>query len=254
MNNMIGETFKMARWVNKMRWLIGGMAAIATTGISTSAHAQDGAFTELYGYGVHRYYAGDYNEAQRVLNIVIEAGIEDPRPHYFRGLVAYQQGMEDAAKTDFEHAAELEARGKAVVNVSQALQRIQGPVRCDIELARLMARVAVAQEQRAKKQLDAANAQANPNIAKPPAGNAMPPAISGDAPAAPAAPNTPPAPPKDTVAPPPPDAQNDPFKDDSAVPAPTAPAAPAADPFGSAPAEPAAPAAPGTAPADDPFK
>lgn len=240
----------MARWVNKMRWILGGVAAVASVGISSSAQAQDGAFTELYGYAVHRYYAGDYHEAQRALNIVIEAGIEDPRPHYFRGLVTYQQGMQDAAQSDFEHAAELEAKGKAVVNVSQALQRIQGPVRRDIELARMMARVAVAQEQRAKKQMDAAAAQANPNIAKPPAGegNAMPPSISGDAPAQPAQPAAPTTPdsPSDTVPPATtPDTATDPFKDDAAVPA---PATPSADPFGATPAPTTPPAA------DDPFK
>ncbi len=133
----------MARWVNKMRWLIGGLGAVASLTATSSVQAQDGALTELYGYAVHRFYAGDYNEAQRALNIVIDAGVEDPRPHYFRGLVTYQMGMQDAAKSDFDHAAELEARGKAVVSISQALQRIQGPVRRDIELSRLMARVAL---------------------------------------------------------------------------------------------------------------
>ncbi len=244
----------MARWVNKMRWLIGGLGAVASLTATSSVQAQDGALTELYGYAVHRFYAGDYNEAQRALNIVIDAGVEDPRPHYFRGLVTYQMGMQDAAKSDFDHAAELEARGKAVVSISQALQRIQGPVRRDIELSRLMARVAVAQEQRAKKQMESLDSQASPNVAKPPAGNenALPPVVSGDAPAAePTTPATPPA----TVPTPPstPDMQNDPFKDDAAVPPPATPATPtdpAADPFGAAPATPPAP----TPAADDPFK
>ncbi len=102
----------MARWVKKISCLIGGLGALASASIAGTAQAQDGALTELYGYAVHRYYAGDYNEAQRALNIVIDAGIEDPRPHYFRGLVTYAQGMQDAAKTDFDHAAELEAKAK----------------------------------------------------------------------------------------------------------------------------------------------
>ncbi len=244
----------MARWVNNIRWLIGGLGALASAGISTSAQAQDGAFTELYGYAVHRYYAGDYNEAQRALNIVIDAGIEDPRPHFFRGLVTYQLGMQDAAKADFEHAADLEARGKGVVSISYALQRIQGPVRRDIELARLAARVAVAQELRAKKQLDASQSQTAPNVAQPPEGNNLPPALSGGAPALPtqpATPDTPPSDPATPATPATPDAQTDPFKDDASAVTPPPPAtdAPAADPFGTAPA------APTPAPAgDDPFK
>lgn len=237
----------MARWVSNIRWMIGGLGALASAAVSNCATAQDGAYTELYGYAVHRYYAGDYNEAQRALNIVIDAGIEDPRPHFFRGLTTYQMGMQDAAKSDFDHAADLEAKGKGVVNVSQALQRIQGPVRRDIEMARLMARVAVAQEQRAKKQTETAESQASPSVAKPPAGNALPPALSGDAePAAtPATPTPPPT--TEPVAPTTPDTQTDPFKDDAAVPAPATPAAPA-DPFGTTPAAPTTPAA------DDPFK
>ena len=250
----------MARWVNNMRWLIGGLGALASAGISNYAQAQDGAYTELYGYAVHRYYAGDYNEAQRVLNMVIDAGIEDPRPHFFRGLTTYQMGMQDAAKSDFDRAAELEAKGKGTTSVSQALQRIQGPVRRDIELARMMARVAVSQEQRAKKEMEAMQSQANPSVAKPPAGNSLPPALD----TAPAA--QPPATTTEPAAPANPDTQTDPFKDDAAVPPPATPAAPAADPFGTAPATPAAPAADpfGTAPAtpaapttpaaDDPFK
>lgn len=246
----------MARWVNNIRWLIGGLGALASAGISTSAQAQDGAFTELYGYAVHRYYAGDYNEAQRALNIVIDAGIEDSRPHFFRGLVTYQMGMQDAAKADFEHAADLEARGKGVVSVSYALQRIQGPVRRDIELARLSARVAVAEELRAKKQLGATQSQTSPNVAQPPEGNNLPPTLSGDAqplPVQPAAPDVPPADP--TTPPPPPttpDTQTDPFKDDATTVTPPPPTtdAPTADPFGTAPAAPTTPAPAG----DDPFK
>lgn len=242
----------MARWVNKMRWLIAGLGAAVSAGTSFGAQVQDGAFTELYGYGVHRYYAGDYHEAQRAFNIVIEAGIEDPRPHYFRGLVTYQMGSPEGATADFEHAAELEARGTSIVNINQALSRIQGPVRRDIEMARMMARVAVAQEQRAKKQMDAAQAEASGAIGKPPAGNDAPPSVSAEPPAAPATPATPPAtPPADPTAPAAPatpDTQNDPFKDDAAVPPPATPETPSADPFGAAPA-------PATPPAsDDPFK
>ncbi len=245
----------MTRWWKKVSLYVGAFSLMLGSGLSMQVRAQDGALTELYGYGVHRYYAGDYNEAQRVFNIVIEAGVEDPRPHYFRGLTQYQMGMTDAGKADFEHAADLEARGKRVVNIGLALQRIQGPARQEIEMARLMARVAVEQERLANKQAQADQSRTAPQIPTPPAGNAsaLPPALSGDVPAVPVQPGAPGTP----------DTQTDPFRDDASVPAPVAPMTPATpapttpapagdDPFGSS-AAPATPAPTTPAPAADPF-
>ena len=238
----------MSRWFKCLSMILGGTTALVSAGLNSSVQAYDGALTELYGYGVHRYYAGDYAQAQNVLNMVIDAGSEDPRAHYFRGLVQYQQGLQDAAKADFERAAELEARGKGSSAISYALQRIQGPVRTEIEMARLMARVAVYREELAKKQMQPAPATPTPTA--PGTDAALPPAL---------APEPKPAEPSATQ-PATPDSQVNPFKDDqpaSPAPAPAnpfgteAPAAPApaaADPFG-APATPA-PAAPAPA---DPF-
>lgn len=245
----------MSRWFRFLSLVVGGLGAWAGGELSRPALAQDGAMTELYGYGVHRYYAGDYFEAQRVLNMVIEAGIEDPRPHFFRGLTQYRLGMIDSAQVDFERAADLEARGRRAVNVSFALQRIQGPVRQTIEMARLMARVAVYREMMTqpqpsggvpRPQLDVPVAPVDPG-----AGIGLPPSLAPEAGPAPAiVPPTETAPPADAV--PLPDAEVNPFSDDppQAPPA-TEPAMPLpgtepANPFESsdAPAVPATPATP----------
>lgn len=101
--------------------------------------AQGDAMTELYGEGVHRYFAGDYTGADLVLSQVIDSGSQDPRAHYFRGLVREMQG--GGGVFDFETGATLEASGKRVVNVGQALIRIQGATRTKIEEARRAARV-----------------------------------------------------------------------------------------------------------------
>lgn len=239
----------MSRWFRCLSMVLSGLSVATGAGVASRLMAQDGALMELYGYGVHRYYAGDYAEAQNVLNMVIDAGSEDPRPHYFRGLVQYQQGMQDAAKADFERAAEFEARGKGSSAISHALQRIQGPARKDIEWARLMARVAVQREEAAKKQLAQPQTQVMPTA---PAGDtSLPPGLSPEAKRVEPGATTPATP----------DKQVDPFKDDQPA-APATPASPfgnelppmptpttpdaSADPFG-APATPAAPAS-------DPFK
>lgn len=224
----------MGRWIKTLGLVLGGLA------LSSGAQAQEGAYTELYGYGVHRYFAGDYQEAQRVLNDVVNSGTEDPRPLYFRGLTQHQLGMTDVAKADFEAAARLEASGKRAVNVSFALQRIQGPVRQEIEMLRLNARIAQRADDLAKRKNRVPSAPAAGLVAPvEPNTGAMPPSLSPDTPVAPAADAPAAAPAADAT---------NPFGDDPVQPAtPTAP--PADNPFGGAPAEPA----PAAAPAADPF-
>ncbi|MFO1065181.1 MAG: hypothetical protein U0892_15055 [Pirellulales bacterium] len=253
----------MSRWIKTLGLLFGGL------GLAGAAPAQDGAFSELYGYGVHRYFAGDLQEAERVLSLVVESGTNDPRPLFFRGLTKHQLGQLDLAKVDFETGARLEAAGKKAVNVSAALQRIQGPIRNEIELLRLNARVAQ-QNDDASRRRTRNPTQPAPGLIAPadPNAGALPPSVTPEnaaaVPATPAVPVEPvapaqpaaPATPAITPATPPADTTN-PFGDDPVQPAapatPAAPAAPAAEPnpFGDAPAatEPA-PAAPA---ADDPF-
>jgi hypothetical protein len=45
--------------------------------VGSQLHAQK-ALTELYGEGVHRYFAGDSFQAEQMLTRVIESGVEDP--------------------------------------------------------------------------------------------------------------------------------------------------------------------------------
>lgn len=243
----------MRRWIKTVGVLFGGL------GLATGAVAQEGAYTELYGYGVHRFYAGDLAEAQRVLTEVVDSGTQDPRPHYFRGLTQHQLGMLDAAKTDFENAARLEAAGHRAVNVSFALQRVQGPVRQDIELMRLNARVAQRVQDLANRR-NQMPAAPRPGLVAPSEAGSLPPSFAPEDAVPPTVPPTT-APPATTpdLSTPPADTAN-PFGDDPVQPA--TPAAPAVDPFGGAapaaepaPVEPAAPATPATpAPAaDDPF-
>ena len=110
--------------------------------ISIPAFAQD-PLDDVYGHAVHAYFRGDAPTAKQWLDEAIAAGSQDPRAYYFRGLCeTAMSGDPSAGESDFEQAAQLEIDGKRVVNVGKALERIQGPVRCQIEAIRRKARLA----------------------------------------------------------------------------------------------------------------
>lgn len=120
--------------------------SICLLGFASPCHqaAAQGALDELYGEGVHRYFAGDYIGASQLLAQVADSGSPDPRAHYFLGLTREMQG--GGGQADFENGARLEAEGKRVVNVGAALTRIQGAMRTKIEQARRSARVQARQQ------------------------------------------------------------------------------------------------------------
>jgi hypothetical protein len=101
-----------------------------------------------YGNGVHAYNEGEYQCSYDELSRVIEAGSNDPRVFYFRGLAALKLGRMDEADADFQQGANLEADGVAGRAVSRALERIQGCDRLKLEQFRSQARVTAVQRDR----------------------------------------------------------------------------------------------------------
>ncbi|MCY2976466.1 MAG: hypothetical protein NTW52_17555 [Planctomycetota bacterium] len=219
----------MNRWVQTVLCLL----TVAT--LTSLCPAQD-VLDELYGSGVHAFFAGNKASATEQFNQAIAAGSQDPRVFFFRGLteVSTAGAGSSAAQADFEQAAQLEVLGRRGGDVSKALQRIQGPARMEIERARTLARLNSKSKQfeLMRQRYEAA-------------------ASSGVAPSTPATIN-------DALAPGP--NPTDPFAGDGKLSkgtpedmpanadAGTEKTAPAVDPFGDdAPATPAAPAA------DDPF-
>lgn len=130
----------MSRFIQLLGLSLATLACFCQSGF-----AQGDALVERYGEGVHQFYAGHYAEADRLLSEVINSGSQDPRAHYFRGLV--REAMGGGGEFDFETGARLEAEGKRVVAVGAALQRIQGHVRSKIEKARRDARIQYRQQQ-----------------------------------------------------------------------------------------------------------
>lgn len=202
--------------------------------VSSSAWAQLVASSELYGEGVHKFFARDYQGADQLLTEAIDNGSKDPRAYYFRGLSREMLG--GGGEVDFEEGARLEASGRSGPIVGYSLVRVQGHVRVKLEKARRTARVLAAQQQ-------ALNQQAAPPATLPPVAN---PGTtdpfkgegvrSGEVQTMPET-TTPTAPAND--------ATTNPFGDEPKT---DAPKDDTTDPFG-------APAAPATEPAgDDPFK
>jgi len=212
---------------------------VALVALSSSSLllAQDGAMTELYGEGVHRYNCGDYQGADQMLSQVVDSGSQDPRALYFRGL-AREMLAHGSGEADFQVAARMEAEGKRVVNVGQALARVQGRQRASIEQYRREARVAFQLEQAHQAEIRRKTIPQPTEVAPvDPAEAASSDPFSGDGMRSEEAVELP-----TTDAPAP--------SEPSALDAPAAPAADTSNPFGDEPAssEPAAPA-----PADNPF-
>ncbi|NLS94195.1 MAG: hypothetical protein GXX96_18700, partial [Planctomycetaceae bacterium] len=254
--------------VRRLAFLFGGLTLL----FAPTAHAQEAMFGQLYGLGVHAYFSYDYQGAYEHLTKAIDAGSQDPRAYYFRGLCYLQLGREDEAQADFEKGAEFEAKeGAANYEVPRALVRIQGEPRMLLEEHRRDARAKALERemQRRRQMYGEMRAQQSAILKREieaapavPAGTPAPAAGSNQDPfgvgAAPAGAETPAAAPSteapaaaETPAEPSAPAPSaDPFATPAAAPAPSS------DPFatpGAAAPEPAMPEPAAPAPATDPF-
>jgi hypothetical protein len=254
--------------------------ALAAIGVCTPALlAQDHLLDDLYGRGVHAYFSRNFQDAHKLLSEAVTSGSKDPRVYYFRALADMRLGRPDDAAADLKLATEFEFNGDEPVQVSKALERVQGAERLNIEEARRKARLSIrnASEERAKIRYENRVKAEAAVLRKVPA-SAAPPAAAPAAPPAKPAAEKPVTPAEAKPAAPAKPAVEDPFGDAPAKPAAAKPAAPAAekpaapatekpaapakpaveDPFGDAPAKPAPgaaekPAAPAKPAVEDPF-
>ena len=130
----------LARFTNRAAGAI-----VLLTG--AQAMAQEEVLQELYGSGVHAYFAQDYAQAHEYLTEAIGGGTKDPRSYYFRGLAYIKLGRAEEAKMDFEKGAKLESGNvNRLYSVSKSLERIQGKSRLGLERHRATARLAALQK------------------------------------------------------------------------------------------------------------
>ncbi len=123
------------------------MAGLLTAAACTFAAAQEAVLAQLYGQGVHAYFAQDFVKAHELLSSAIDRGTNDPRVYYFRGLALQRLGRPEDAAADFSAGADREAKDlNKFYNVSKALERVQGNDRVALERHRVDARVAAMEE------------------------------------------------------------------------------------------------------------
>ena len=109
----------------------------------------DDSLAEKYGKGVHAYFSGDYAAAYRALTRAIDAGSEDPRCHYFRGLTLLKLDQSEKAEADLAKGAELETLDRdGYYPVSRSLERVQGRHRLLVEQHRRQARRAAGEREK----------------------------------------------------------------------------------------------------------
>jgi hypothetical protein len=110
--------------------------------LNSTAHGADRASNDsLLNNALSVWRAGDLSSAEKLLSEIIENGTDDPRPLYFRGILAEQTGNDGSA--DLKAAAKLEAETSTASLVNRSIERTQGPLRVRIERYRLEARNAL---------------------------------------------------------------------------------------------------------------
>ncbi len=127
------------------RKIVMGLAIVLlATSTTSQVRAQDSLLAELYGQGVHAFFAGEYSQAHEMLTMAIEQGSMDPRVYYYRGLAYGRLGRPEEAALDHKKGAELEAGGTTrIYPVGRSLQRVQGKERIELERYRQVARLTI---------------------------------------------------------------------------------------------------------------
>jgi hypothetical protein len=160
------------------------IVAIALSVLGLTAErtkAQDTLLAELYGQGVHAYFAGDYQQAYTLLSEAITQGSRDPRCFYFRGMTQVRMGNSAAAEDDLKKGARLEVTNDVqYYPIARSLERIQGSQRLRLERVRQDARLAARQTEVRRAQQRYGEQPENGGVAggsRPAAG--MPPPSAG---------------------------------------------------------------------------
>lgn len=114
--------------------LVGALGLVLFGPTVFASEAEDPMAAELYGQGLHAFFARDYQGAITLFDSALGRGAQDPRDYYFRGLAYLRTGCPNEATTDFQKGAQLEAASdRWVCAVGESLSRIQGKDRLEIE-------------------------------------------------------------------------------------------------------------------------
>ena len=127
-----------------------------------SAQNQSAILAETYGQGVHAYNGGRLTDALEFFSLAIENGSQDPRVHYYRGIVNYVSGRPEEAVKDWQAGASIEALGGPNPSIGRSLARFQGNGRLKLESIRQAARIKALAEANARSLQRYGEIQATP--------------------------------------------------------------------------------------------
>lgn len=114
--------------------------ALSTMILPGLARADEDRAIAAYSDGVHAYFNGNLEAAHEYLTSAIDEATPDPRPYFFRGIVRGLLGQTDLAREDYQAGAEAELTPKGEsFDVNDALERVQGKTRMEIEEVRRVA-------------------------------------------------------------------------------------------------------------------
>ena len=140
------------------------------------AYGNQTLLNEIFGRGIHAYYVGNQDDAQKMFTSAIENGLEDPRVYYFRGIVSFDLGNTEEAISDWERGAEIEANSRVNFTVGRSISRFQGSGRVQLESIRQAAKLSAMEARMERAEIrygEIANANIPPStsskgIAPPP--------------------------------------------------------------------------------------
>lgn len=115
----------------------------APGGQSSRVNFSNDAYTyevdHLFGTGTHLFWKGRYSEALGVFQRAIQFHAEDARYWYFKGFCEIALGDKESAEDSLAKAIVLHENGcPNSQKVSDALSRVQGKFRVELERARLL--------------------------------------------------------------------------------------------------------------------
>ncbi len=134
---------------------VGWMTFVLVSLVGTYVMGQDEGAAELYGRGLHAYFAGDYDLAVGLLSESIAKNGSDPRAYYFRGLALASTSGLASGLADFTKGADVEINqaDRPVYDINGALQRVQGSLRLELEKVRAATRKAAVERQKKRDQV-----------------------------------------------------------------------------------------------------
>jgi len=91
------------------------------------------AHEQIFQQARSAWLAGEPQKTLDLLKPLMDEQTADPRFFYFRGLALASLDQKDAAAADFRRGVELEASPSVRIDVSLALEKVQGPARQQLE-------------------------------------------------------------------------------------------------------------------------